>query len=189
MYEIELKAHVDDWKATEERLMSFARFVGRVQKDDAYWVIFKDGKKIQARIRRESDGTDGETKTFLTYKKKESRVDGGGTVYEVNDEKECTVSDAAVLESLFSDIGMKVDIRKQKKITGFQAGEAHIELCSVPPLGDFIEIEILSEKNDELTIAEKRVTLIEILGRCGIPKDKIESRYYSEMLRERGLKS
>ena len=42
MYEIELKAWVDDIPATEEKINSFAKYIGLTEKHDTYW-----RKKIQ----------------------------------------------------------------------------------------------------------------------------------------------
>jgi len=61
---------------------------------------------------------------------------------------------------------------------------ANIEVCNVPPLGDFIEIEILSKTKDEKTVKNIQKELISILQRCKISESDIESKYYSEMLRE-----
>jgi len=189
MYEIELKAHVDDKAAVINKLNEFAQFLESVKKDDTYWGIFKETEnglqKIQARIRKEINLTNpSKSKIYLTYKRKESRFDNNGKVYEVNDEKESELSDAVALESLFEDLGMKIVLTKQKAAIGYQFGEAHIELCTVPPLGDFLEIEIISEQNDEKTVFEKRKKLLEVLKLCEISEEKIENRYYSEMLKE-----
>lgn len=183
MYEIELKAHVDDRESVLKKLETFAEFLCSVQKDDIYWATSENGKKIQARIRKETNLVTSERKIFLTYKRKESRIAENGKSYEVNDEKECEISADSALTSLFSDSGFEIALEKHKTVSGWQSGECHIELCNVPPLGDFLEVEIISEKNDDDTVCEKRALLLEILNRCGISEDKIENRYYSEMLK------
>ena len=58
------------------------------------------------------------------------------------------------------------------------------ELCNVPPLGDFLEIEILTKDDSEENIRYAQDKLFELLDMTGIGRDKIEKRYYSEMLRE-----
>ena len=60
------------------------------------------------------------------------------------------------------------------------------ELCNVPPLGDFLEIEILVKDTNEETIKPLQDKLLELLDMTGIGRDKIEKRYYSDMLREIG---
>ena len=59
---------------------------------------------------------------------------------------------------------------------------AHLELCTVERLGDFMEIEILTESNDEKTVSQTKEKLLKMLSKCGISEDKIENRYYSQML-------
>ena len=61
---------------------------------------------------------------------------------------------------------------------------AHAELCEVPPLGDFLEIEIIKEKNDEETVKKMKDIIMKIFEECGIKKEDIESRYYRDMLKK-----
>ena len=184
MFEIELKAHVDDREKVIENLNSFADYLQSVQKDDVYWAVHKDGRKIQTRIRREKDLDSGVSKIYMTYKRKERRIAENGNALEVNDERECEISDSDALETLLKDAGFVVALEKHKSVMGWRFGECHIELCAVPPLGDFLEIEVMSEKDDEKTGEEKKLKIMEIFNRCGIGEEKIENRYYSEMLAE-----
>jgi len=189
MYEIELKAHVEDRQATIEKINAFAVYCGEVHKSDTYYRLIADGKKISTRIRKETripgdNRETGDTLTLLTYKRKEKRMDANGTATEVNDEKECTISDASPLEALLADIGFEVSIKKEKQVMGWTYNDAHLELCTVPPLGDFLEIEILSPDNDAKTVQSCQQELQNLLEKAGISKDKIEERYYSDMLRE-----
>ena len=57
MYEIELKAHVDDRQALIKKLESFAYFSGAVEKDDTYYGKTVEGRQIQVRIRKETPFT------------------------------------------------------------------------------------------------------------------------------------
>lgn len=184
MFEIELKAHVDDREKVIENLNSFADYLQSVQKDDVYWAVHKDGRKIQTRIRREKDLDSGVSKIYMTYKRKERRIAENGNALEVNDERECEISDSDALETLLKDAGFVVALEKHKSVMGWRFGECHIELCAVPPLGDFLEIEVMSEKGDEKTTEEKKRKIMEIFCRLGIGEEKIENRYYSEMLAE-----
>ena len=204
MYEIELKAHVDDRAAVIHALNSFADYMGSVEKSDTYYKLISDGKKITARIRRESvseppkaaknaDESDRrrdelpcreKQRVFLTYKRKELRTDANGTACEVNDEKECEVSDADALEALLTDIGFTVSLTKQKSVMGWMFEDAHLELCAVPPLGDFLEIEIISPSNGQEIVEGCQEKLKKLLDMARVPRDNIEERYYSDMLRE-----
>ena len=182
MYEIELKAHVDDRDATIAKINTFASFCGKVQKSDTYYKLIQGERKISARIRTES--SDSAAKTLLTYKRKELRIDENGTKTEVNDEKECELSDPEPLIALFIDIGFEISLKKEKSVMGWTYKDAHLELCNVPPLGDFLEIEIISPANDSQTVKACQQKLQDILAKSGIAKEKIEERYYSDMLRE-----
>ena len=54
----------------------------------------------------------------------------------------------------------------------------------MPPLGDFIEIEILSASNEKETVATIHKQLCDILALCDIPQSQIEPRFYTDMLKE-----
>lgn len=202
MYEIELKAHAADHAAVLERLREHCRYQGKVQKDDTYYHLPKGDGHITARIRLET--SDGGTTCCLTYKRKELRYGADGAqvagdaagaadtgkafAYEVNEEKECTLSDPDALETLLTDSGFTVCRRKHKTVYGFTAdtscGQAHLELCTVPPLGDFLEIEIMSPTNDAQTVARIRSELERLLTQQGIPLSAVEPRQYNEMLQK-----
>ncbi len=181
MFEIELKAHVDDAQKVTQKLDSFAHFLKSVQKVDVYW---KSQNGVQARIRTQTDLISKKREIFLTYKKKENRIGENGQKIEVNDEKECSISDDDALVSFFEDIGMKIALKKTKSVRSYAFENAHLELCEVPPLGFFLEIEIISEQNDEKTISICRKKINEIFEKCEIGADKIEEKYYSQLLRE-----
>lgn len=180
MTEIEIKARVTDRAATEAALDGMAEFKGSVTRDDAYWK--KDG--VQIRIRKEILG-DGTESTLLTYKRKELRAEDGGSVMEVNDEQECAISRAEPLEAFLKDAGFSVALRKHKDVKAWRhSSGATLELCAVPPLGDFLEIEILSAAGDDSTVSGARKILLGLLKDAGIPESRIEGRYYSELLKE-----
>ena len=198
MYEIELKAHVEDRQALIKKLESFAYFSGAVEKDDTYYGKTVEGRQIQVRIRKETPFTpkeldlpevsiDSQKTVIFTYKKKEL-LDKDGKAIEVNDEQECTLDEAAPLESFLKDVGFKTDIVKHKVVLDWQYNDVLFELCKVPPLGDFIEIEIMSNSNDPKQVENTNKKLLAMLAKCGISEDKIEKRYYTQMLQELGGK-
>jgi adenylate cyclase class IV len=61
-------------------------------------------------------------------------------------------------------------------------GKAVIELCEVSRLGWFIEIEIVVKSPDDKLIAAAEIQILDILKTAGIPREKIEPQYYSDML-------
>ena len=176
MYEIELKAHVLDRKSVIQNLEKFAAFSGAVEKDDTYYSNTINGKSIKVRIRKKS--------VIFTYKRKEI-LEKDGTSIEVNDEKELFLSDADAIEAFLFDTGFKTTLKKQKTVLSWHYDGANLELCNVARLGDFLEIEILSENNSEKTVSQSREKLLKMLSKCGISEDKIENRYYSQMLGEK----
>ena len=197
--EIELKAHARDREAVLQKLRAFAVFDKSVSKDDRYFKMEKSGAPnghITARIRQEKtadqEGRAIEEKIFLTYKKKEKRVSSGGGALEVNQEFETALDNAECLEALFADIGFVPHFTKHKDAVGFYAdtpcGKAHLELCSVPPLGDFLEIEFVTDGDiPEEKIAAMRAELEALVVKCGLALEDIEEKYYSELLAEAGI--
>lgn len=203
MTEVELKARVDDRAALAGRLDSFAKRGHHVIRDDEYWGKTADDRN-KIRIRRErfiaEDGSIAKTDILVTYKRK-SRIKGAdGVEAEANDEKECTVSDATVLEAFLSDTGYSIQLRKHKDVVDWLADvsiagsksirlTATLELCAVEKLGDFLEIEILSPSDDANTLSVLHGELEKLLDRTGIPREKIENQYYSDMLRDIALRT
>lgn len=180
MYEIEIKAHVSDKDSVKNAISKFAKYKCAVQKHDTYYKLTVHENDVTARIRCENE------KITLTYKQKEMRGTDSGTSTEVNSEYECQISCAAPLEKLFADCGFAISHTKEKHTESWtyatRAGDALIELCNVPPLGYFLEVEILANDDDKATVEAAQKELYAILEKCGIDKSAIEMRYYSEML-------
>lgn len=189
MFEVEAKAHVADRAKVIRILNETARYLGSVHKKDCY---YKNADGIKPRIRIEEPWSTGETslpnpaktQILFTYKRKELRKTESGKVLEVNDEKECTLSSPEALDTLFTDAGFELYLQKEKFVMGWQDGKAHIELCTVPPLGNFLEIEIMSESDEDSAVEMLRRQILAIFERTGIGEEQIENRYYSDMLRE-----
>lgn len=203
MFEVELKAHVANRADVIKKLNSFARFDRIIIKDDIYFKLERPGKeRVTARIRTEEHrATEDffnfteqkiiEKKTFLNYKKKERRTESDGSTIEVNDEYETEISDAECVKELLLASGFENHFCKHKDSFGWHAecqGEffssAHLELCAVPPLGDFLEIEILSPRQDEEALREINSTLKSLVVKSGLEIRDIEEKYYSELLEQ-----
>ncbi len=193
MFEIELKAHLQDRNSLLKLLPSFATFAGSVRRDDTYYNFFTpENKKIAARIRIETPveapgislPNPVKPAILLTYKRKEIKTDSSGTSIEINDEKECSLSDRETLEALLLDTGYKFSHSKTKSVIDFKYKDATIEVVNIEKLGDFVEIEILSPSNDDETVKKYQEELKSILAKCNIDSSQIEERYYSDMLRE-----
>ncbi|MDY5123560.1 MAG: CYTH domain-containing protein [Treponema sp.] len=190
MYEIELKAHVYNREKVISKLNEIAIYGGHTEKSDTYYHLPKKDDYLSVRIRKESLLLNNEQTftNYFTYKRKESFVSENGSMIEVNQENEFTMADSKPLELLFKDLGGTVSLVKNKSADQWSVmingNNVHIELCNVPPLGDFLEIEILKEKNDDITVIEMKKIEENIFLECGIQLSQIENRYYSELLRE-----
>ncbi len=197
MYEIELKAHVDNRADVIKNLDRFASFCGAVEKFDTYYSKIENGKEIRLRIRKEVPFTPNEIpdtpeispqkSVIFTYKRKEIRTENGKAL-EVNDEKECLLSESEPFEAFLQDTGFQAVLTKHKTVLDWQYDGALFELCTVEKLGDFMEIEIMSETNDDRQVEASNTKLLKFLSKCGIDQNRIEKKYYSELLAEKGLK-
>jgi adenylate cyclase class 2 len=202
--EIELKAWIEDPQKTKAIISDLAVFKHDFEKEDAYWYPIKqDPPHFGVRVRKETNGD--ETHTLVTFKVKEKQ----GSV-EVNDEKEFEASDSEPLETLLNLLGFQVRARKHKKgwawtsglirqdsslirqdsgliqqdsgLIQQDSGDITVELCEVHGLGWFVELEILALSADERTVEDARTRLLAFLKEIRVGEDKIESRYYTEML-------
>lgn len=166
-----------------------------------------DIKKV--RVRREvitaANGGVETAQTVVTTKNKQVRDD-----FEVNKESEFTVSDADAFESFLLQLGFRVAHKKHKRTHGWKCPlsfnqaespqtadgtaknkdhptlvqSAHAEIAEVSAVGTFLEIEILSPTNDENAVRECRQKLNELFSLCGVAKTEIETRYYSDLLKD-----
>ncbi|MGN0730224.1 class IV adenylate cyclase [Treponema sp.] len=192
MNEIEIKARVYNKSALVETLKTFAEFKGEVEKTDVYYESPLNPVKIRIRKEKRTDGTT----CIVTYKRKERKAASGTFSTELNEELEAELSCAEPLEQFFQDAGFKVALKKQKQTMAWQhtvssQGEsfcANLEICTVPPLGTFLEIEIISPSKKEEDVEKIQGILFELLEKCGIEKSCIEQRYYSELLQEEAVK-
>lgn len=192
MYEIELKAHIYNKEETIKILNTFAKYVGFFQKQDSYYKLQKQNSNdfISVRIRKELSKQEQNIseKTYLTYKQKELKNTSDGTKIEVNNEKECELSNSETVISILLDTGFCEYLSKSKTVEKFSyqtpSGIATIEICTIPPIGDFIEIEILNDSNNESNVDIIRKEILSILEKCNIPQSQIENKFYSQLLNE-----
>ena len=189
MNEIEIKAHVYKKDELIKKLNSFAEFKHEVLRDDIYYESPLN-PKIKIRIRKEKCGK--ETRFILTYKRKEIKSASENSSTELNEELETELLSSEPLEQFFCDAGLKVALKKHKEVMDWELKlptsigniqlKATLELCNVPPLGDFLEIEILSPSKKDEDVKKVQQILFELLEKCGIEKSCIEEKYYSELL-------
>ena len=197
MYEIELKAWVDDIPATENKINEFAKYIGLTEKHDTYWR--KKNTEIGIRIRQETGKP-----IIATWKQKNLRQNE----FEVNTEREFIIgstdfakdtipnkknetslkSALSNFEDFLKTSNFEISLQKYKSTKTWHHKTEEfdlitIEISYVEFLGHFIEIEILSEKNDDETISMAQKELHKTLQKCGISKEKIETRFYWQLLK------
>lgn len=182
-FEIEVKAWVDDPESVKSLIPREALYLGSHEKTDQYWLAppgygahFPSG----IRVRKEKKGPEEPlTCTRVCFKIKERR-----DAIEVNDEREFEVSDAGLFTELLERLGLVRGQAKTKTGWSWEYEGITIELSLVAGLGWFIELEILSPEAGEEAVEAGRKRLLQLLTTLGIAGDRIERRYYTEMLRE-----
>lgn len=174
MIEVELKARLRDPEATKQTVAGFAAYQRDFVKEDAYWhgPEWRQARGTKGFRLRSDNG-----EYVVTYKTK--RNEGG---IEINKETEFSVSDPDAFTGLLSRIGCEPFYRKRKSGSSWKHGDFLIELIEVAGLGHFIEIELLMETEDQVSLALALGGLKETLARCGVPESDIEGRTYSELL-------
>ncbi len=172
MIEVEVKAWVEDPAALERVLSARFPFVGTFRKEDVYFRL--PGASSEFRLRR------AEGESVVTAKEKS--IDSG---VEVNVETEFTVSDAEAFERFARAIGAEPFVRKTKVGRAYGAEAVRIELSEVARLGTFIEIEKLIDEGRAAEASAARSELLDLLASLGVGLEKVERRYYIDMLMER----
>lgn len=181
MYEIEMKAHVWDKEEVRNNLKKFATIGKSLEKSDQYWKHSSTHQQI--RIRKEQ--IDNTITYLVTYKRKQNKVTKSGNTMEVNDEQEFTIDNPKALACFLKDGGYEISLHKEKKVEQWHYQNFLLELCQVPPLGDFLEIEIISDSDKPAIIQAYEQQISHIFTFCGIPETDIENKYYSQLLEER----
>lgn len=175
MIEVELKAWLSEPETVEKNIEVFAEFFRDFIKQDQYWmgpVCENTGVKKGCRIRQD------ESRMTVTYKSKQIR-----NSMEINQEFEFDVSDLANFTGLLKRLKCELDYTKRKTGKAWKYKDYLIEVFELETLGWFIEIETVldSDNKDEIRAAQEG--LKKILGMAGVPLNSIESRTYSELLR------
>ena len=129
MYEIELKAHIYNREETIKILNTFANYVGFFQKHDSYYKLQKQNSNdfISVRIRKELSKQEQNISEiiYLTYKQKELKNTSDGTKIEVNNEKECELSNSETVISFLLDTGFYEYLTKSKTVEKFSYVKFH----------------------------------------------------------------
>ena len=112
----------------------------------------------------------------MTYKDK--RIEAGT---EINREHEAEVSDFTVMDQLLKRLGCRHFLNKEKRGWVYRYRGLIIELVEVAGLGSFLEVEkVVSD--GEADPDSVREELLSVLDAAGVPRTRIEARYYIDML-------
>lgn len=175
-YEIEMKAWVDDWAAVERALRDRCTFERSFRKDDRYFAP-PDGEGL-FRVRIDAGAPGNHGPGYVTYKEKEVR-DG----VEVNLEREFGVDDAEAFVEFVTSFRCRETFAKVKEGLHFSHDGLTVELVRVEGLGDFLEVEcVVADDGGHHETAERIRAFVRELG---IADERIESRPYMKLLRER----
>jgi adenylate cyclase class 2 len=171
--EIEVKSWIDDPEEIRKILDERFTPLGEYSKYDTYFRFPREERYFRLRTQEE--------KLIVTLKQK-SVHDG----VEENEETEFTVSDREKFEKFVRDLGCTEYIEKIKTSRVYRDGDLTIELSHVRDLGWFVEIEKLAvESISREERKEIRERLLELLDDLGLGRERIEGRYYIEMLEEK----
>lgn len=177
MLEIELKARVGDRRLVEDRLALFMEYAGEIEKNDEYWSLpvissFIPSVGFRLRLRTEAD------KATVTFKEK-TYTDN----IEVNKETEFGVLDADAFRSFLEKMSAKLLYKKRKVGTAWKGENGVVaELVRVAGLGNYLEVETLSEEGGDVDVEAVKKVLLSVVDRCGLGLADIEPRPYSQLL-------
>jgi adenylate cyclase class 2 len=87
-------------------------------------------------------------------------------------------------EELLRRLGLEAGVSKKKRGRSWRYGGITVELSNVERLGCFVELEIMAEDDGAKTVDAARDALLSFLKLAGISEERIETRYYNEMLKE-----
>ena len=178
--EVELKAWLDQPAKVTEKITELAKPLEEVTQEDKYYTFSNTKGYQNRRFRLRRIGK----KTIVTVKIV-SRNDLG---IEANFEHEFEVSDPESFETFCKEFGFRLLIEKHKKVRrfAFRPGKNQfdhpvtIELNHVADLGDFIELETIVDRENE--ISKANAFLKSLLDIIGVSRSKIELAAYTELL-------
>jgi len=182
--EVELKAWLEPPEKIKQKLKKISRFMGALKEEDIYFTFAHASGYQWHRFRLRTIGR----QSIVTVKVPSSPASERGAGIEANREYEFEVSNPEAFKVFCQEFGFRVLIEKRKQVKRYLLKPAEklfarpviIELNHVENLGDFIELETLVEKDEEVPRAS--AFLNSLLTLLGVPRAKIETRAYTEML-------
>ncbi|MFX1295341.1 MAG: class IV adenylate cyclase [Promethearchaeota archaeon] len=173
MFEVEIKAHLDDLSLIENRLLQLdAIYQKTLHQNDIYLQhplrnFAQTDEALRIRI--------SDDKSYLTYKG--PKLDSSSKTRE---EFELEVQEPKKLSELLKKIGF-ITVQKVSKFRKqYSLNDIIISLDTVDGLGEFIELEI--DVLDKSAIVSARDRLFSVLKQLKISSEKLERRSYLELL-------
>lgn len=173
MQEIEIKFRIDNREQLISKLESHnSHFSDPIHQKDIIFVpdlndTANGEGKIFVRIRKQNE------KKIITLKKQSK-------VIMQSKEIEFGISDIDKAYDFLETIGFKEWVTVEKKRIETAYKEFNICIDHVKRLGDFIEIEILSEEENQTEFYEKKI--LSIAKELGIPIENRINNYYDSMI-------
>ncbi|NVM29210.1 MAG: class IV adenylate cyclase [Candidatus Helarchaeota archaeon] len=172
MFEVEIKAYLDDITSVETRLQQLdAIFQKSIHQSDTYFQhpirnFAQTDEALRIRI--------SNNQSYLTYKG--PKLDSSSKTRE---ELELKIQKPDKTSEILKKLGFSpvLIVTKTRKI--YSMDDIIISIDDVDDLGYFIEFEL--EVTDKEIIPSARDRLISLLNKLGIPKDKLERRSYLEL--------
>lgn len=180
MYEIEMKASIEEPDVIRRRLQSRSEFGGQFYKSDLY---FSSASGVTFRLRREESSGRSEALYRVTVKEKQL-AEG----CEVNREVEFDVSNTEAFRQFALMTGAVELIRKVKRGELFLLDGVNLELCEIEGLGWFLEMEMLTESEESSVHDQCRLKLQQLLSLFAIDADQVVTEYYIDLLRAKNKK-
>ncbi|KUK18278.1 MULTISPECIES: class IV adenylate cyclase [Thermococcus] len=165
--EVEVKFKVD-FNEIEGKIKALgAKFIGEEVQEDLYFDLpLPDLLRIRHIVNL--------NKVILGYKEIKDEKN------EEFDEIEVGVEDFNKMKEILERLGFKEDVWVKKYRRVYKLGNITFELNTVEELGDFLDIEVISDNVNE---AKERIW--EVAGKLGLKEKDIESRLYQELIKER----
>ena len=175
MLEIEIKVRVPDLESIRKRITACGGVLTeRLTEHDSYYnAPHRDfGITDEALRLRQAGG-----KTVVTYKGPKSTILGS----KVREELNLDISDPKTFDKIITSLGFKLVAVVLKDREYYQYQDYTISLDKVEGLGDFVEIELITESNAELAASRIDTTAKEM----GVIGERITSSYLELLLSTR----
>lgn len=173
MFEVEIKAHLDDPDLIETRLIQLgAIFQKTIHQSDIYFQhpirnFAQTDEAIRIRI--------SDNRAYLTYKG--PKIDSASKTRE---ELELEIQEPDKLLAILEKIGFYSVARVIKSRKFYILEDIKISLDKIESLKSFIELEL--EVTNEAIIPNARNRLVSLINQLEISSEKLERRSYLELL-------